>query len=402
MRLLTLFVLLIFQLYSGTASHISAAFYVAQAYNCSTNRAFAAWVDEDSEQIFYASYTDIDQWSSPSIVDPTAISSTPPALCYDPCSGTMLLAWADLDRGLPMYSIYDGDHWTNPKPISTTQHCCVLISLSVTKNEILATWMNNRNNSFPIYATYIDGVWSEASEITTDLDFRAHQAIVSSYDEANQLVLAVWRSFASNQPLYATYKQGVWTAPDLLAPLSEGPDNCVPIYGIYRNDSWVVTYCPSTAFSTFQSDALLIYNPLNQEIFASWENSPPASPIHAVFQNDNWRETPTDKIVREPPPLVYSVTELTVENLAAKRQRHHFGFVTEWYNAISWAANPSPKVAGYHIYRNGVRITSVPANVLSYEDHNQKRRAAITYHVTIFDRHNNESPSTSVTIQKNR
>ncbi len=480
MKQIFIFLFFTFQLNStewsapSAISQSSSSIYIPQVYNLYLNRIFTAWVDADTHLVLYAIYEDSSQWSEPSIVDPEATSSTSPALCYDPSNNTMLLAWADLKSGFPMYSVYAQGCWTKPQRISITQQCCVPIGLCVTDREIVATWMNNRNQFLPIYAVYTDENWNSALEISTDLRFRAHGSVLSSYDKARKIVVTVWGNYSTSFPQYAIYTKDGWTIPEDITPFSQVTNGCslvydeeaaqtlaawsdandrqLPTYAIYNGSSWTTTHRPITGASSAESDVQLLYNSNSKTVFASWGDYLSFAPTYAIFKKSHWspprtitsksgvigspslcfnsltnsslaiwiandtttaltysNDTPTAPTyfiekISEAPPIIYHIETssslLGVTNLTCKQQKHHFGFVTERYNTLCWTASPSPQIIGYHIYRNKIRIASIPFDILKYQDHNQKKGASITYMVTAFDNLGHESPSTTVTIRK--
>jgi hypothetical protein len=70
-------------------------------------------------------------------------------------------------------------------------------------------------------------------------------------------------------------------------------------------------------------------------------------------------------------------------------------------NRLTWPPSLDPTVQGYHLYRDGVLIATIPSGYgpFSYDDPvNYKERAPITYTLTAFNKNGEESPAQSVTL----
>lgn len=98
-------------------------------------------------------------------------------------------------------------------------------------------------------------------------------------------------------------------------------------------------------------------------------------------------------IAIRPLPLISPPTGLT-----GKQLKNDFGTVYERYNSLHWKASTSDNVAGYYVYRNGVKIATLGASELSYKDHDIKKYAVTVYSVTAFDSSGNESAPINIEI----
>ncbi len=83
-------------------------------------------------------------------------------------------------------------------------------------------------------------------------------------------------------------------------------------------------------------------------------------------------------------------------NLHVTQNVHNFGVFNEYYNTLSWNASLDPKVVGYLIFRNGVFIEQVGADVLQFIDDNKTQNGPVTYSVTALD--DQQTQSTTVSI----
>jgi len=83
-------------------------------------------------------------------------------------------------------------------------------------------------------------------------------------------------------------------------------------------------------------------------------------------------------------------------NLSVTQAVNNFGVFTEYYNTFSWNASSSPNVRGYSIYRNGVFLMQVRADVLQIIDDNRVQNGPVVYGVAAID----DQQSHSIIITK--
>ncbi|MBX7067288.1 MAG: hypothetical protein K1X28_08665 [Parachlamydiales bacterium] len=82
---------------------------------------------------------------------------------------------------------------------------------------------------------------------------------------------------------------------------------------------------------------------------------------------------------------------LPPSGLTVTQNNNNYGVFTEYYNTLSWQASTDANVVGYLIYRNGVFLKQVGANMLSFVDENRVQNGAVTYGVASIDDQNNHS-----------
>lgn len=85
-------------------------------------------------------------------------------------------------------------------------------------------------------------------------------------------------------------------------------------------------------------------------------------------------------------------------NLIVTQSSNNFGVFTEYYNTLSWHASLDSNVVGYLIFRNGVFLEQVGANVLQFIDDNRIQNGPVNYSVTAIDNLNTQSSTVSVTF----
>jgi hypothetical protein len=70
--------------------------------------------------------------------------------------------------------------------------------------------------------------------------------------------------------------------------------------------------------------------------------------------------------------------------LMGRQKKNDFGYQFELFNILQWEPSQTSDVAGYFIYRNGIKIATLDAAMLQYQDHNRKKGAHALYSVTAF------------------
>lgn len=114
--------------------------------------------------------------------------------------------------------------------------------------------------------------------------------------------------------------------------------------------------------------------------------------------------TPIYTLIYQPNSVVFEFLGYTnpVEppsNLQGQQKKNDFGLMYELFNQLNWTPSPSSDVAGYSIYRNGVKIATLGPSTYTYQDNNRKKGTSYTYAVTAFDSQGIESIPVTITIQ---
>jgi len=89
---------------------------------------------------------------------------------------------------------------------------------------------------------------------------------------------------------------------------------------------------------------------------------------------------------------------LPPSNLAVTQSSNNFGVFTEYFNTLNWQASTDPNAVGYLVYRNGVFLAQVPANVLQFIDDNQVQNGSVTYGVASLDSLQSHSPIITISF----
>jgi hypothetical protein len=241
----------------------------------------------------------------------------------------MLAAWrAANDSNHPYYSIYNGAVWSLPVAISPTSQVNMDIALVYdNKNQqVLASWCDTNNNSYPTYATYnsIDG-WSAPLPISTTSV--VHEDVELTYDSGASQVFAAW---------------------------ADSNNNDYPTYSIYTATSGWSTPSPIATSSSAGENIYLAYNSSTAQIFAAWKNGDASGfPMWSLYQSTFPPVPPT-------PPAAPSKF---VGKITRHPKKHTFKIKMEWKKSASSG------VVSYEIYAFKKLVAAIPASSLKYKKH---------------------------------
>jgi hypothetical protein len=93
------------------------------------------------------------------------------------------------------------------------------------------------------------------------------------------------------------------------------------------------------------------------------------------------------------------ISEILPMNLKGEQKKNNFGVQFELFNLLQWQPPLAGGVVSYCIYRDGVKIATVPGSTFEYEDHNRKKGSVTVYSVTSLDEDNNESIPVTVVVR---
>lgn len=96
---------------------------------------------------------------------------------------------------------------------------------------------------------------------------------------------------------------------------------------------------------------------------------------------------------------ICSQPPLPPQDLVGYQQKNPSGQIL--FNVLRWKASPSTTVAGYFVYRNGIKIASLDASTLKYKDRDIKKKEATLYSITAFNAKGKESSPISITMNAN-
>ncbi len=85
-------------------------------------------------------------------------------------------------------------------------------------------------------------------------------------------------------------------------------------------------------------------------------------------------------------------------NLEVSQNLIDYGSFVEYQNTLSWTPSSSPDISLYHIYRNGLYITTVDGSFTSYVDRNQLENGIAVYEIASVDSKGTQSFKASVSF----
>lgn len=96
--------------------------------------------------------------------------------------------------------------------------------------------------------------------------------------------------------------------------------------------------------------------------------------------------------------LTRSIRVPPVTDLTGIQRKEDSGLEYQLFNRLEW--NPiSSGIAGFYVYRDGIRIAILGANTFTYTDNNRKKSVTTAYSVIAFDENNIEGPTTTVVVK---
>lgn len=264
-----------------------------------------------------------------------------------------LTAWQDTsNNALASFSSNDGLTWSAPSSITSTSDVASDVWLGSRGVGYMAVWVSNVGNAYSSFSSNNGATWSTPSLIASNIQINTDVSV--SGNMAGFYV--AWIGTDSNA--YASFSSNNGTT--WLAPVPITTDNSVSGSNTANGFGFV-------GVSATVNSYMFTWLDVNGNAQSSFAGSGPPAVL---------------------PP----------SNLTGRQRKNNFGLQYELFNTLKWNASPSFNVAGYHIYKNGVLITSVNASTLHYAQHNQKKGAETLYSVTAFDLMGNESTEIDVII----
>lgn len=347
-------------------------------YNSGNSAVFAAWCQASSPPLlpYYSIWNgslSVPSWTTPATISLGSGSGASSGvqndvtLTYDAAISTLIAAWGDSSSSFPYYSISsdNGATWTTaqiplgtPGPgTSTGVNNNVSLVYNPANNTVVAAWAD-MGSDLPYYTVYNGTSWTMPVQIPTNGSNGVRDNVILAYNSDSQTVFAAWGDSSSPHiPYYSILTGNTWTTGTI--PLGSG----------------------AGASNGADFDVYLIYDPNSHQMIATWGDSSSFKPYYSTYIT-NERPIPPGPL----PPT----------GLVGKQHKNDFATVSERYNTLHWQASPSSGVAGYLIYRNGILIATLNANVLCYQDHNQKKNANTLYSVVAIN--SQGIPSTPATV----
>jgi len=134
-----------------------AYYNVNLAYDSIGNRVFAVWADINNQRVFYSIYSG-GSWSTAVLINhgPSAGAVLDAYLAFDPDSNAMYVTWADVNTGLPYYSVYSGGAWSTgaviPPGVSPYAGNNVFSAYNSGQFALFAAW-DDGITGFPIWSS---------------------------------------------------------------------------------------------------------------------------------------------------------------------------------------------------------------------------------------------------------
>ncbi len=271
--------------------------------------------------------------------------------------GPKFMAVANVNMGnITPFISTNGTSWSltaaAPMPVALVNSD---IWVSGTAAGFMLTWQDNAGNAYSSFSADDGTTWSTPSPIASGLA-GGTDVVVSGSDVG---YVVTWVDGLSNDA-YASFSsdQGTnWSTP---VNITNGVDS--------------VQLNASSNFADFVGVSVVGNN-----VMFTWLSG---SNVYSSFSTLGGVPS-----VLQPP-----------QNPSGSKKKNNFGTFIERFNLLQWGPSLSTGVAGYYVYRSGVKIATLSASASQYEDHNQKKGAVTSYAITAFDAAGNESAPVDITI----
>lgn len=301
-------------------------------------------------------------WSSPTTISIVGDNATTPEIAVN-AAGNAIAVWEDTTTGLiNAATLPFGGAWSSVSVLSAAGQIASnpQIAIDPAGNGV-AVWQRFNGINLEIQASTLipfGGTWSPAVMIS--------QAGMNAFSpdvgvDASGDAVAVWASSISfgNSVIQAAFLpfSGTWSSP---------PDTISLMPGSATN--------PHVGVDAL-GNAVAVWN------------------FSIMFPNSIVQASKLIRFVPPPPPTPPS-------NLGGQVLKNRFATQTDRVHRLTWQPSQDPSVIGYHVYRNGQLIATIPASgPFIYDDHNRRKRVADVYVVTAFNAAGMESAILTVTLR---
>lgn len=226
-----------------------------------------------------------------------------------------MATWAEaLASNNPYYSIYDGDNWSTPAPITESFSGLydVLSACDPKTAKVIATWADN-DTLYPYYAIYNNGTWSSAQPITSNPALASYSDVSVTFNPVSEEFMATWTLNSDNTPYYSIYKNSMWSTPapiatpaqvfdvvfaaantfngDVIASWVESSSPTHVKAAIYTNGSWgTPVQISDTLINSAADDAFVVYDPYRDTTMITWASGyiPARLPYYSIYNGTSW------------------------------------------------------------------------------------------------------------------
>lgn len=242
------------------------------------------------------------------------------------------------------------------------------------------------------------GLWSSVSTISspgaTDPDI--------AVDPIGNAV-AIWEVGGVVQAATLASGSSTWSSPLNLGS-SSGSGSCPRVvmdasgnaYAVWADSSNMIDFSALALNGSSWTAPTILSSPGSSNAFPDIGISPSAERAVVVWEND------TNGFIEAAIGTNFtpSAQPLPPSNLKGTVIKNKFLTETDRIHKLTWTASPDSTVAGYHIYRDGKLIATIPAaGPFTYSDHNRSKKKSNTYIVTAFNSAGIESTGLTITLR---
>lgn len=333
--------------------------------------------------------------------------------------GRGIAAWVDIgenpNRLLAAY--YNGLTWSVSTIATNVMSACFTgtdVSINLSDNAMIL-WVNSSGGLSSL--SYINGnpgseqvVYSQISgEVINNDDYRA---LIALDDSGNAFAIFSTTLAGINYVKISHYVNGVWQAPFILdqtssitgsfSYLNVGVDHLGDAFAVWEKDTsgiGAVYYNQYTAATNSWKGASNAPIPLSHSSFSITQ------PNLSVNANEGatvvWTLNNTESS-NQTVQAVYLSNQIPpqVTTFSGSQVKNKYLTQTNLVNVLTWTAPISPLIANFYLFRDGVKIATIPATgPFTYEDSNRKPNVIYTYQLTTVSAQGIQSSPISVNVQ---
>jgi hypothetical protein len=335
-------------------------------------------------------------WSSAAL-----ISNSLPSLAYNPIAlcgvgSGFMASWLALDGNIyASYSPNAGGTWNSPVVVTDSSSGSSAAIVSGTTDRFVITSQSAGQNGISAISTNLGADWTQVQIVNDGTVFG------NVWVAGNQTgFVATWANH-SGHGYSSLLRAGsnVWGAPQIFATNVVTGEANISVSA--SSAGFVAAWMGSdgNAYGSFSENGETWYPPVQISYDGLVYNIEDRGPIVAVSVVDStcmfsWVDL--NQNVQASFSEINSIQPPS--NLTGEQKKNDFGTCYEIFNALQWSLSPSPNVAGYYVYINGVKTATLGANATNYQNHNIQNGVITSYALTAFDSGGNESSSITISL----
>lgn len=347
-------------------------------------------------------------WTGAATLSTAGQNAIDPQIAIDPI-GNAIAVWSRFDgtHSIIQSAYYEflNSTWQLQADLSAPGQDAAFPQVGISASSVsTATWQRSNGTnviiqSATLLAPPFHFIWSTPVDVSP-LGFNSSVSQIAVDLDGN--AVAVWATF--NGPMSTIQSStlpfsGVWTTPVVLSNSQfsanlpqvgvDGAGNAVSIWEYYASDTIIQSSTlafGTAAWSTPTDLSIAGENSDTTQVSVNADGT--AVVVWRRFNGSNYIVQSTWANIAIAPPA----------SAFGQQIANDFGLQAEYFNLLKWTKSSSTNVAGYRIYRNGIFIAQVSANILQYRDHGREPNSLTTYSITSVDSFGSEGEPITIVV----